>query len=129
MKFRIKSKIFLLDRSTVSLCLRFFDCAKYKTAIGAIKMHTLLDYDRNLPAYVNITNVKTADNKGVYDIPLLKRSVIVADRFYNDFSLLKVWDTNEVFFVVRHKENIQYITIKENGLPGNSPNIYISMRL
>ena len=118
-KFRIKSKIFLLDSTTVSLCPSLFDRAKYKTAKGAIKMHILLDYDGNLPAYVNITNGKTADNKGAYDIPLLKRSVIVADRFYNDFSLLKVWDTNEVFFVVSHKGNIQYTTIKENELPDN----------
>jgi hypothetical protein len=84
-KFRIKSKIFLLDSSTISLCLSLFDWAKYKTAKGAVKMHTLLDYHGNLPAYVNITDGKTADNKGAYDIPLFKRSVIVADRFYNDY--------------------------------------------
>src|SRR5699024_10945227 len=60
---------------------------------------------------------KTADNKGAYDIPLLKRSVIVADRFYNDVSLLHVWDSSEVFFVVRHKENIRFETIRENPLP------------
>lgn len=118
-KFKIKSKIFLLDSSTVSLCLSLFDWAKYKTAKGAIKIHTLLDYDGNLPAYVNITDGKTADNKGAYDIPLLKRSVIVADRFYNDFSLLNVWDSSEVFFVIRHKENIQYRSIKEKELPEN----------
>lgn len=82
-------------------------------------MHTLLDFDGNLPAYVNITNGKTADNKGAYDIPLLKGSVIVADRFYNDFSLLNVWDSKGVFFVVRHKENIQYTVIKDNPLPQN----------
>lgn len=72
-------------------------------------MHTLLDFDGNLPAYVNITDGKTADNKGAYDIPLLKRSVIVSDRFYNDFPLLNVWDSNDVFFVIRHKENLQFI--------------------
>ena len=44
-----------------------FDWAKYKTAKGAVKMHTLLDYDGNLPAYVNITDGKTADNKGAYE--------------------------------------------------------------
>lgn len=118
-KFRIKSKIFLLDSTTISLCLSLFDWAKYKTAKGAIKMHTLLDYDGHLPAYVNITNGKTADNKGAYDIPLLKNSVIVADRFYNDFSLLNVWDSNKVFFVIRHKENFQFKSIKENELPDN----------
>jgi len=118
-KFRIKSKIFLLDSSTISLCLSLFDWAKYKTAKGAVKMHTLLDYDGNLPAYVNITDGKTADNKGAYDIPLLKGSVVVADRFYNDFSLLNVWDSNGVYFVIRHKENIKFTTVKENELPDN----------
>ena len=116
-KFRIKSKIFLLDSTTISLCLSIFDWAKYKTAKGAVKMHTLLDFDGNLPAYINITDGKTADNKGAYDIPLLKGSVIVADRFYNDFPLLNVWDSRGVFFVIRHKENLQYTVVKENELP------------
>jgi hypothetical protein len=118
-KFRIKTKIFLLDSTTISLCLSIFDWAKYKTAKGAVKMHTLLDFDSNLPAYVNITDGKTADNKGAYDIPLQKGSVIVADRFYNDFYLLNVWDSKGVYFVIRHKENIQYKVIKENKLPEN----------
>lgn len=116
-KFKIKSKIFLLDSTTISLCLSLFDWARYKTEKGAVKMHTLLDYDGNLPAYVNITDGKTADNKGAYDVPLLKGSVIVADRFYNDFYLLNIWDSSGVYFVVRHKENIQYKLIKENSLP------------
>jgi hypothetical protein len=118
-KFKIKSKIFLLDATTISLCLSLYDWAKYKTRKGAVKMHTLLDYDGNLPSYVNISDGKTADNKGAYDIPLVKRSVIVADRFYNDFSLLNIWDSNHVFFVIRHKENIQFKSIKENDLPDN----------
>jgi hypothetical protein len=116
-KFRIKSKIFLLDATTISLCLSLFDWARYKTKKGAIKMHTLLDYDGHLPAYVNITDGKTADNKGAYDVPLLKGSVIVADRFYNDFALLNVWDSNQVYFVIRHKDNIKFKTIRELDLP------------
>jgi len=84
----------LLDASTITLCLSLFDWAKYKTAKGTVKLHTLLDYNGNLPANINITRGKTADNKGAYDIPLLKNSVIVADRFYNDFSLLNIWNSN-----------------------------------
>lgn len=116
-KFKIKSKIFLLDSTTISLCLSLFDWARYKTAKGAVKIHTLLDYDGNLPVYVNITDGKTADNKGANDIPLHKGSVVVADRFYNDFPLLNVWDSNGVYFVVRHKENLQYTTLEENPVP------------
>ena len=119
LKFKIKSKIFLLDSTTISLCLSLFDWAKYKTGKGAVKMHTLLDYDGNLPAYVNITDGKTADNKGAADIPLHAGSVIVADRYYNDFSLLNVWDSNKVFFVIRHKDNLKFKTVKENELPEN----------
>ncbi len=122
-KFRIKSKIFLLDASTISLCLSLFDWAKYKTKKGAVKLHTLLDFDGNLPAYVNITDGKTADNKGAYDIPLVKGSVIVADRFYNDFTLLNVWDSSEVYFVIRHKYNLKFKRIKENELPDRHPHL------
>ena len=116
-KFKIKSKIFLLDSTTIGLCLSLFDWAKYKTAKGAVKMHALLDYDGNLPAYANITDGRTADNKGASGIPLVKGSVVVADRFYNDFHLLNNWDGNGVFFVVRHKENLQFTSIRENELP------------
>jgi hypothetical protein len=62
---------------------------------------------------------KYKTDKGAYDISLFKRSVIVADRFYNDFSLLNVWDSNDVYFVIRHKDNINFKTIKENDLPDN----------
>ena len=99
--------------------MSLFDWAKYKTTKGAVKMHTLLDYDGNLPAYVNITDGKTADNKGAKDVPLLKGSVIVADRFYNDFPLLNIWDSKGVFFVIRHKENLLFETVRENKLPEN----------
>ena len=47
------------------------------------------------------------------------RNKIVADRFYNDFSLLNIWDSKEAYFVIRHKENLQYAVVKENELPEN----------
>ena len=92
-----------MDSITISLYLNIFDWVKYKSTKGTVKMNTLLDFDGNLPAYVNITDGKTADNKGAYEISLLKGSVIVVDRFYNDFLLLNIWDNKGVFFVFRHK--------------------------
>jgi len=52
-KFRIKARIVLLDPTTISLCPGLFDQTRYKTAKGAVKMHTLLDFEQNLPAYAN----------------------------------------------------------------------------
>ncbi len=116
-KFKIKSKIYLLDSTIITLCLSLFDWAKYRTTKGAVKLHTLLDYDGNLPAYINITAGKVGDNKGAADIPLVKNSVIVADRYYFDTALLNKWDSNDVYFVIRLKENIQYKTLRELDLP------------
>jgi Transposase DDE domain/Domain of unknown function (DUF4372) len=118
-KFKIKSKIYLLDSTTITLCLSLFDWAKYKTAKGAIKLHTLLDYDGNLPAFINMTDGKVGDNKGASDIPLVKNSVVVGDRAYFDTPLLNKWDSMGVFFVIRMKENIKYTTLKELELPDN----------
>jgi len=87
-------------------------------------MHTLPDFDGNLPAYVNIIDGKTADNKGASDVPLLKGSVIVADRFYNDFPLLNIWGSKGVFFVIRHKENLKFVCVKELDLPETAINTY-----
>ncbi len=42
---------------------------------------------------------------------------MVADRGYCGYGLLKHWDSNNVFFVVRHKDNIRYRTIEERPLP------------
>lgn len=116
-KFKIKSKIFLLDSTVITLCLSLFDWAQYKTCKGAVKMHTLLDYDGNLPSYVNITEGRTPDNKGAYNIPLVKNSVIVADRFYSDLKLLFNWDSNKVHYVVRHRKDLQFRTLTEHKLP------------
>lgn len=119
-KLRIKVPVYLLDATVISLCLSVFDWATFRTKKGAVKMHTLLDYDGKLPVYVNITEGSVADNKGAYDIPLEKGSVIVADRYYNDFPMLNVWDSSGVFFVIRHKSNLAYTVIKERQLPQNT---------
>ena len=80
-------------------------------------MHTLLEYDGKLPVYVNITKGSVADNKGAENIPLEKGAVIVADRFYNDFPMLSIWDSKRCFLVIRHKENLKFETLQERELP------------
>ena len=75
-------------------------------------MHTLLDYDSLLPEFVNITEGKCGDNRGALDIPVPPHSVVVADRGYCDFFILDYWDSRNVFFVVRYKDNIAFLLKK-----------------
>jgi len=118
-KLKIKVPVYLLDATIISVCLSIFNWATYRTKKGAIKMHTLLDYDGKLPVYVHITPASVADNIGAYDIPLETWSVVVADRFFIDFPMLHIWDSNGVYFVIRHKNNLSYTSIRERDLPDN----------
>jgi hypothetical protein len=116
-KFKIKNKIYLLDSTLISLCLSLYDWAHYNKVKGAIKLHTLLDYDGCMPSYINITTGKDSDVKIAKRIILEPNTVLVADRGYLDFDLLYKWDTWKVNFVIRLKENIKYISYKETPLP------------
>lgn len=116
-KLRLKIPIKLLDSTLVSLTLSLYDWAHYKSQKGAVKMHTMLDYDSLLPEYVYITDGKCTDNKAAVEIPVEPYSIVVADRGYCDYFLLNYWDSTNVFFVVRHKENIRFRSIQENPLP------------
>lgn len=44
-------------------------------------------------------------------------SIVAADRGSCDYSLLNQWDSNNVFFLVRHKDNIRFTTVEERPLP------------
>lgn len=116
-RFKIKSKIYLLDSTTISLCLSLFDWALYRTAKGAIKLHTVLDYDSCLPVYVNMTDGKVNDNKAAKEITFQKGSVVVMDRAYVDFAMLNSWTQSGVNFVTRLKTNIKFDRLNERPLP------------
>jgi len=122
-KIKLKRKIYALDSTVISLCLSLYDWAKYRSTKGAVKLHTLLDYDGCLPVYVNVTEGKVADNKAAYDIAIPSGSVVVADRGYVDFTLLYGWDQAKINFVVRLKDNIKFIPYAEKPLPDKYPEI------
>ncbi len=118
-RFKIKSKIYLLDSTTISLCPSLFDWAKYRRKKGAIKLHTLLDYDGCLPTYIDMTEGKVNDAMAAKRIVLPADSVVVADRAYVDFETLCRWDKGKSYFVVRLKKSIKFNRLEEKQLPEN----------
>lgn len=116
-RFNIKSKILLLDSTSISLCLSLFDWARFRKKKGAIKLHTLLDYDGCLPVYMNMTDGKTHDAKAVKELSLPADAVVVADRAYVDFDTLWRWHQGGSWFVVRLKSSIKFHRGTEKPLP------------
>jgi hypothetical protein len=119
---KIKRKIYMLDSTVISLCLKVFDWAKYRQEKGAIKLHTLLDYDGCMPSYLFMSEGRQADVKHARYMLLPKKSVVVADRGYQDFTMLYDWNNNDICFVIRLKKSINHEMIKELPLSENDNN-------
>lgn len=116
-KFRFKNAVYALDSTIITLCAEVYDWAHYTHSKGAVKLHTLLNFDTQLPKYVYITDGKVADNTAARQVEVKPGSIVVSDRGYFDTSLLNFWDSIKVFFVVRVKDNLLYERIKERELP------------
>ena len=113
----IDKKIYLLDSTIISLCLKIFDWAKYRRQKGAVKLHTMLDYDGLMPSYLFMTKASQADVKHAHYMTMPPNSVIVADRAYEDFKMLNSWDKDNIDFVLRLKKSINYVSVEELDLP------------
>lgn len=112
---QLKRKLFILDASIIPLSLSLFDWAKFRKKKGAIKLHTVLDYDTGLPCYAVLTDGKTHDVKEAHNVVFPEESVLVVDRAYVDYQWLYNLDSSGVFFVTRLKTNAD-IEVVQNYL-------------
>jgi hypothetical protein len=90
---------------------------------GAIKIHTVLDYDSCLPVFIGMTDGKTSDIEIAEKLTFPKGSILVIDRGYLDFNFLSDLDSSGVFFVTRAKCSMEYDIVKLLSMPDESENI------
>jgi len=106
--FKFNNPLYIIDSTTVSLCLNLFDWAKYSKTKGAVKLHTILDSTTMLPEIINITDGKASDIAQAkrIDFSVLKRgSIVVFDRGYIDYQWWDGFDKGEITFVSRTKKS------------------------
>lgn len=68
-------------------------------------MHTLLDHDGHIPAFVTVTDAKTHESRMSKNLELPKGSIIVFDKGFIDYSWFASLGIQGVFFVTRLKKN------------------------
>lgn len=117
-RFRFKNKLYSFDASVVDLCLSLFPWARFRTTKGGIKLHALLDHDGYIPAFMEITDAKTADVTVAKTLQLAPFSIVVMDRAYVDFPWFERLTRQKVFFVTRLKRGIQYTVRERRGVNG-----------
>ena len=107
-KFKFKNKLFSLDATVVSLCLTLFPWASFRRTKGGIKLHTLLDHEGYLPAFVAISPAREHEVRKARSLSLPKGSIVVEDLGYTDYVWYAQLTAQKIFFVTRQKRNARY---------------------
>jgi Domain of unknown function (DUF4372)/Transposase DDE domain len=104
----LKSAAYVLDSTTIDLCLSLFPWAKFRRAKGAVKMHTLLTLQGNFPTLVIITPGSTHDVNILDELMFEPGAFYIVDRAYTDFSRLHRIQRASAYFVTRAKDNFRF---------------------
>lgn len=118
-KFSFKSKLFLLDTTSIDLCLSVFPWAKFRKTKGAIRLHMGLDANGYLPAFMDMTDGKVHEINWAKTLTLPKGSFVCFDRGFTDYGWYSSLMKNSIFFVTRLKSNadVEYL-LKRAGRKG-----------
>jgi hypothetical protein len=99
---------FALDSTVIDLCLSLFPWAPHQRSKAGVKVHTLLDMQGSIPAFLHITGAHTSDVSVLDHLPLEAGTIYVMDRGYVHFKRLYALAQAAVFFVVRARANMQF---------------------
>ena len=108
LKIDFKDNVFIIDSTTIDLCLSLYPWAKFRKAKAAVKLHTKMDAKTSIPDFIHISDVKMHDVNFLDMITILPYSFYVMDRGYLDFSRLYRIHTAQAYFLTRTKKNFDF---------------------
>jgi hypothetical protein len=101
----LDAPVYALYSTTIDLCLSLFAWAPFRSAKGAIKLHTLLDLRGAIPAFVHVSGGKMHDVNVLNMLTLEAGSFYVMDRAYVALARLHTIHRTGGFFVTRGPVN------------------------
>jgi transposase len=104
----LEQTAYALDSTTIDLCLSLFPWAHFRRHKAAIKLHTLIDLQGNIPCFIRITHGKIHDVNILDQLVLEAGAFYMMDRGYIDFARLYLFVQALAFFVTRAKSNLDY---------------------
>ena len=104
----LDASVYAFDSTTIDLCLTLFPWAKFRKTKAAIKAHTLLDLQGNIPAWLFITDGSVHDVNALDVLPIEAGAYYVMDKGYVDFKRLYTIHQASAFWITRAKDNFSY---------------------
>ncbi len=103
----LKESVYALDATTIDLCLSVFPWAPFRSAKGAVKLHTLLDLRSNIPSFIHISDGKMHEVNVLDQLLPEAGAFYIMDRGYLDFQRLHRLHRAGSYFVTRGKSNLK----------------------
>lgn len=104
----LTNTVYALDSTTIDLCLALFPWAPFRKKKAAVKLHTLLDLQGQIPSFIHISSGKMHDVNVLDHLIPEPGAIYVIDRGYLDFERLFTLQQAGAFFVTRSKSNTDY---------------------
>jgi len=95
----------MIDSTTISMCLRFFDWAKFRNTKAGIKLHTVLDGATGVPEKLIFSNAVCHDRTQMDDLMTEKDTIYICDKGYIDYKKFDSYTSKDIYFVSRLKDN------------------------
>jgi IS4 transposase len=108
LEIEIKSNVFIIDSTTIDLCLSLYPWAKFRRTKAAVKLHTKMDAKTSIPDFIHISDGKMHDVNVLDMIAIQDGSFYVMDRGYLDFVRLYRIHLAGAYFIIRAKKNLKF---------------------
>jgi hypothetical protein len=120
-KKKFKDPLRIIDTTIISLCIKRFDWAKYRTSKGAVKLHLNLDGDNLIPFEAKLTDGKVHEVKQMDSLCQESGVIYVMDRGFVDYKSLHNIELRGSIFVTRIKRNGAYKRVQNNAHKEGGP--------
>ena len=97
---------YVLDSTTIDLCLSLFPWARYRKRQGAIKLHTLMDLRGSIPCFVRVSDGKMHDVNLLDELDFEPGAFYIMDRGYISFERLWRLGRNAAYFLIRSRDKL-----------------------
>jgi hypothetical protein len=108
--------VYALDSTTIDLCLSLFPWARYRSKNAAVKMHTLLDLQGNIPAFIDVTPAKIHEIHTLDELLIEPGSIYIVDRAYLDFQRLYRLKQGLAFFIIRSRKRFRFRRLRSHPI-------------
>lgn len=102
----------LIDSSTISMVITYFQWAKFRSTKAGIKLHTKFDLSKGVPEKIIVTNAKVHDKTKLDELMSEDESIYIIDKAYVDYKKFDKLDPMKKQFITRLKDNA-IITVDE----------------